>query len=57
MAAIAYFILQSIILKIHGPDSLLKKAIGKDLKGKASPILYIAAIILSFVNPWIAGGI
>ncbi len=54
MAAISYFILQTIILKLHGPDSLLKKAIGHDLKGKASPILYIAAIILSFVNPWIA---
>jgi uncharacterized membrane protein len=59
MAAIAYFILQRMILKLHGSESLLKKAIGNDLKGKASPILYVAAIILSFfdVSQWAAGGI
>ncbi|MEO8512865.1 MAG: TMEM175 family protein [Ignavibacteria bacterium] len=57
MAAISYFILQTMILKIHGPASLLKKAIGIDTKGKVSPILYIAAIVLAFVNPWISAGI
>lgn len=50
MAAIAYFILQRMILKLHGNESLLKKAIGNDIKGKASPILYVAAIILSFFD-------
>lgn len=54
LAAIAYFILQTIILKIHGNDSLLAKAIGSDLKGKASPVLYIIAIALSFVNEYAA---
>ncbi len=59
MAAIAYFILQRMILKLHGSESLLKKAIGNDLKGKASLILYIAAIVLSYfdISQLAAGGI
>lgn len=57
MAAIAYFILQTQILKLHGKDSLLAKAIGKDLKGKSSIVLYILAIAGSWVSPWIAGAI
>jgi len=57
MAAIAYFILQNRILAVQGKDSLLAKAVGKDLKGKASPIFYIVAIIASFFNPWIAGAL
>ncbi len=57
MAAIAYFILQKNILKIQGKDSALAKALGKDLKGKASPIIYIVAIISSFYSPWIAGSL
>ncbi|MCZ4317770.1 TMEM175 family protein [Aequorivita viscosa] len=55
MAAIAYFILQRSILAVQGKDSILNKALGKDLKGKASPIIYTIAIIGSFLNPWIAG--
>jgi TMEM175 potassium channel family protein len=57
MAAIAYYILQSVILKFHGEDSLLAKAIGSDIKGKMSPILYVIAIIASFYNEWVSGGI
>jgi uncharacterized membrane protein len=57
MSAIAYFILQTIILKIHGPASLLKKAIGNDIKGKISPVMYVSGIILAFVNPWFSAGI
>ena len=57
MAAIAYFILQNRILVVQGKNSLLAKALGKDIKGKASPVIYIAAIIASFYNPWIAGGL
>jgi uncharacterized membrane protein len=53
MAAIAYFILQRTIIVKQGRDSLLAKAIGRDWKGKISPVLYLAAIPLSFVNPWI----
>ena len=41
MAAIAYVILQQLIIASQGRDSLLKKAIGRDWKGKLSPVLYI----------------
>ncbi|MEZ5345177.1 MAG: TMEM175 family protein [Pyrinomonadaceae bacterium] len=53
MAAIAYWILQNLIVNIHGNDSILAKAVGNDLKGKISPLLYIAGISLAFVNQWI----
>ncbi len=56
-SAIAYSILQSIIMKRHGKDSLLSKAIGRDLKGKLSVILYLIAIPSAFLSQWIAGGI
>ena len=57
MAAISYFILQTSIIKSQGKNSLLSKAIGRDLKGKASPILYVIAIISVFYHPKIAQGI
>ncbi len=44
MAAIAYFLLQQLIIAAQGSDSLLKHAIGGDWKGKASPILYVVAL-------------
>jgi uncharacterized membrane protein len=55
MAGIAYYILQSRIIKNEGKNSLLSKAIGKDLKGKISPLLYTAGIAFSWVNPAISG--
>lgn len=54
-AAIAYFILQSLIIKSQGKTSILAKALGKDYKGKASPVLYIIGIVSSFFNIWISG--
>ena len=57
MAGVAYFILQTIIIKSQGQNSILKKAIGKDFKGHASPILYAIGIAFSFYNEWIAGGV
>jgi len=57
MAAISYYVLQTVILRKHGSDSVLAKAIGRDLKGKISPILYTVAILSTFINNWIAGGI
>jgi uncharacterized membrane protein len=57
MAAIAYYILERAIIAREGRDSLLAKAVGRDWKGKLSPVLYLAAIGLSFVAPWIAHGI
>jgi uncharacterized membrane protein len=57
MAAIAYDILQSRIIAHQGPDSLLASALGKDWKGKLSPAIYLAAIPLAFISPWIATGL
>jgi len=54
MASIAYWMLQLRIIVSQGPDSLLKKAVGNDWKGKLSPILYLSAILLAFVSSWIA---
>ena len=54
MAAIAYYILQQLIIASQGPDSLLKKAVGGDWKGKLSPVLYILAIPLAFLSEWIS---
>jgi len=56
MAALAYYLLQRAIIAGQGRDSLLAKALGTDWKGKLSPVLYLTAIVLAFVNPWIASG-
>jgi uncharacterized membrane protein len=53
-AAIAYEILQNLIVREHGRDSGLGRALGTDLKGKLSPALYAIGIGLSFVNRWAA---
>jgi uncharacterized membrane protein len=55
LAAVAYFILQNIIIAAQGCDSKLAAAIGRDFKGKLSPVLYAIAIPLSFFRPWMAG--
>jgi uncharacterized membrane protein len=57
MAAIAYYILQRAIIGQQGGNSLLAAAVGKDWKGKISPVCYLAAIPFAFVSPWIAGGV
>ncbi|MEW6146156.1 MAG: TMEM175 family protein [Thermodesulfobacteriota bacterium] len=53
-AAIAYVILTRILIIYQGADSILATAVGRDFKGKASLVLYAAAISLSFVNSWLA---
>ena len=50
LAAIAYYILQRLIIAAQGPDSKLKAAVGRDFKGKISPFIYLAAILLAFVD-------
>jgi uncharacterized membrane protein len=55
LAAIAYYILQHTVLRAEGPDSKLTASLGRDLKGKLSPLLYVAAIIMAFFKPWISG--
>jgi uncharacterized membrane protein len=54
MAAIAYYLLQQSIIQSQGEDSLLKKAIGRDWKGKLSPVLYVMAILATLWSSWIA---
>jgi len=54
MAAISYYLLQQTIIRAQGQDSILKKAIGRDWKGKLSPVLYVVAIIAARRSPWIA---
>jgi uncharacterized membrane protein len=54
MPAIAYVLLQWAIVHRHGKQSVLAEALGTDLKGKLSPILYIAGIALAFVYPWVS---
>lgn len=54
MAAIAYYILQSAIVSSQGKNSILATAIGKDLKGKSSIILYLLAIAVCLFAHWLA---
>jgi uncharacterized membrane protein len=56
-AGIAYYVLQTAIIADQGPGSKLAAAIGADLKGKISPVLYAVAIPLAFVREWIADAI
>ena len=57
MPATAYFLLQRAIIRHHGRDSVLAHAIGRDFKGKASPVLYVIGIVTALFAPWIAGGL
>jgi uncharacterized membrane protein len=54
MAAMAYLVLMQTIIRAQGPDSILKKAVGTDWKGRLSPVLYVLAIIVTLRSPWIA---
>src|ERR1700728_1134832 len=54
LPAIAYYLLVLAIIRRHGADSMLAKAIGSDIKGKISPVLYIAGIALAFFAPWVS---
>jgi uncharacterized membrane protein len=57
MAAVAFYILQTVIVKTQGEHSILARAIGSDLKGKMSLVLYLIAIGSNFVSQWISGSI
>jgi uncharacterized membrane protein len=54
MAGVAYYILARALIAHHGKDSALAIAIGRDVKGIASLVLYLVAIALSFASPWIS---
>ena len=53
-AGAAYYILTRALLHVHGKDSLLARALGRDLKGKISVVIYVVAIALAFVQPLIS---
>jgi uncharacterized membrane protein len=57
LAAIAYTMLQTVIIRSQGPHSRLRAAIGSDAKGKVSIVLYASAIVLAFIAPWISGAL
>jgi uncharacterized membrane protein len=52
MAAVAYYILVRVIIRSQGRESLLARAIGNDLKGRISVVLYAVAIPLAVLAPW-----
>jgi uncharacterized membrane protein len=53
-AGIAYFVLTKSLLAHHGKDSVLARSIGNDWKGTVSVVVYVFAIPLAFVRPWLA---
>ena len=55
MAGLAYWILQRTMIRMHGKDSLLARAMGADFKGNLSLVIYLIAIAASFWRQWIAG--
>ena len=57
MAGVGYLMLQNAIIRMQGKDSILKKAVGNDWKGKMSAVLYLVAIAGAFFEPMIAGAI
>ena len=52
VAAMAYYVLQLAIFRAPGGDEL-REALGRDLKGKLSPVVYVAGILLTYVSPWL----
>ena len=57
MSAISYYVLSRCLIKHEGTESLLGSAVGKDFKGRISVVIYVVAILLSFVNRWLALGL
>jgi uncharacterized membrane protein len=57
MPAIAYYLLQTTIIRHQGMGGPLAKAVGRDFKGKISPVLYLAAIGFAFLLPWVSQAI
>lgn len=57
MSGLAYLMLQTAIVAQQGANSRLAAAVGRDVKGKLSGVLYVVSIPLAFVNPWISMGL
>jgi TMEM175 potassium channel family protein len=52
--AAAWTIMKNMLVRLEGPDSRLERAVGRDVKGRISLVMYLSAIPLAFVRPWIA---
>jgi uncharacterized membrane protein len=57
LAGVAYVILTRTLISLHGRDSVLATAVGRDFKAKVSVVFYLVAIPIAFVNSWLAGGL
>ena len=57
LAAVAYLILQTVIIYADGPDSKLRQVLGSNFKGKLSPIVYVLGIAVSPWNSWVSIGL
>ena len=54
MPAIGYYLLELAIVRKQGRNSVLAQALGRDVKGKISLLLYVAAIVIALVSPWLS---
>ena len=54
MAAIAWPVVMYALIVVNGRDSMLAQAVGRDMKGKLSIVVYLLAILLAFAQPWLA---
>ena len=50
LSAVAWYVMQTVIIRHQGADSPLRRAIGRDLKGRISPFLYLAGVALAFIS-------
>jgi uncharacterized membrane protein len=57
LAGCAYYLLTRALVADHGPESALAAAVGRDAKGIASVVIYVVAVALAFVEPWVACGL
>jgi uncharacterized membrane protein len=57
MPALAWRVMQWVIIRAQGRESTFAQALGRDLKGKISPVLYLAGVVMAFVDPRIAGAL
>ncbi len=57
LAAVAYYILTRALIALHGKESVLATAVGRDFKGRISVVIYLVAIPLAFVGAWLAYGL
>ncbi len=57
LSAVAWYVLQAALIRTQGSNSALARALGRDIKGKISPLLYLAGIALAFVDAWISDAI